>query len=191
MHEVKEIYKEILMRQSVALKFHSDMKNLFDFLNLRKWKRKHEYQMFKEGAEMSGLQRYFINHHGYLIHEGNVPDTHYIPNELYNVHRLEVTDAQRKQATRQAFRAYCDWERDTKDFLQKQFAKLGRLEKTADQNKINELIKDVDMELKEVEREYISVFSDDQWHTVIEPSYQEAGHDHYDKMTKEIGINIC
>lgn len=191
MHELKEIYKDILARQTIAIEFHNQMKDLFDFLGLRKWKRWHEYQMLSEAAEKTGLQRYFINHHNYILKPVMAPDMHYISSELYETDRLRITDSMRKKATRDAFNAWCNWEIETKEFLQKQFAKLGRLEKTADQNKVNELIKAVDQELKELQREYISVMSEDQWHTVIEPSYQDKGHDEFAEKTKGIGIYIC
>lgn len=191
MYEVKEIYKEILMRQAIAIDFHEQMANLFDFLNLRKWKRWHEYQALKEFAEKRGIARYYENHHNRLAPRVYAVDSAYTPRELIDKDRLMVTDMERKKATRDAFIAWCEWEINTKEFLQKQFAKLGRLEKTADQNKINELIKAVDQELKELQREYISVMSDEQWHTVIEPEYQDKGHDKYAEETKNIGIYIC
>lgn len=191
MQEVREIYKEILMRQAIAVDFHEQMANLFDFLNLRKWKRWHEYQALSEFSEKRGVSRYYENRHRRIAPRVYAVDSNYIPKDIELKDRFAVTDADRKKATREAFVAWCSWEEATKDFLQKQFARLGRLEKTADQNKINELIKAVDQELKELEREYISVMSDEQWHTVIEPSFQDKGHDMYAEKTKNIGIYIC
>ena len=47
----KDVYALINNRQTVALMFHDEMADLFDFLGLRGFKRMHEYQYMAESVE--------------------------------------------------------------------------------------------------------------------------------------------
>lgn len=186
----KEIYREIQTRQIIALMFHDSMADMFDFLGLKGFKRMHEYQYLAESLEHRALKRYYINHHGMLISEGDIDDVEVIPYDWYQYTRMDVTPAVRKQAIQKAMEQYRTWETDTKAFYEKCASYLLAWQKIADFNTVNDLIKDVDKELKQLERlciELSSVDYDDSYVAEI----QSTLHKKYKDKFKSLGDKLC
>lgn len=185
-----EVYKIVNARQITALMFHDDMADLFDFLGLRGFKRIHEYQYLAESAEHRALKRYYINHHGKLLPESNLAPVSVIPSDWVQYNRMDVTPAVRKQYTQRAMEQYLEWEAETKALYCKMAAYLMDWQKVADFDKINCLIKDVDTELKYLERLCLELKSVD-----YDPAYismlQDKYHEKYKEKCKEIGVSIC
>lgn len=186
----EEVYKIINARQITALMFHDEMADLFDFLGLRGFKRMHEYQYMVESAEHRALKRYYINHHGKLLPESTLTPVSVIPGDWVQYNRVDVTATVRKQYTQRAMDQYLDWEAETKTLYGKMAAYLMDWQKVADFDKVNCLIKDVDMELKYLERLYLELKSVD-----YDPAYtnmlQDKYHEKYKEKCKEIGVSIC
>lgn len=186
-----QIFQEISKRQITALMFHEEMADYFDFLGLHGFKRLHEYQHLTETVEHRAIKRYYINHHNMLLAE---KDGDYkvavIPADWYKYQRTEVTPQIRRQAVEKAFTMYADWETETKECYEdyaKSFIQMGAI---ADFDKINELVKDVDMELKYLHRmmlELKAIAFDE----IYIASMQHELHEKYDKKTQEIGVHIC
>lgn len=185
-----EVYKIIHARHVTALMLHDDMADLFDFLGLRGFKRMHEYQYLVESTEHRALKRYYINHHGKLLPESKLTPVSVIPEAWTQHTRMDVTPSVRKQAVHTAMEQYLDWEHETKAIYSKMAAYLMDWQKVADFNKVNDLIKDVDMELKYLERLCIELRSVD-----YDPAYvgmlQDKYHERYRKKCEEIGVSIC
>lgn len=188
--DCKEIYGAINTRQITALMFHDEMADLFDFLGLRGFKRMHEYQYLVESAEHRALKRYYLNHHGMLLPDEEIDSIDVIPDEWYQYNRMDVTPAVRKQAVQRAMEQYRTWESDTKTLYEKCAAHLMAWQKVADFNKVNDLIKDVDTELKYLERLCIELKAVDYDCSFIE-ILQDKYHEKYKEKSKDIGINLC
>ena len=185
-----EVFNEISRRMIKGVMFHAQMADYFDFLNLHGLKRWSEYQFLSESAELRGLHRYAINHLGKLINDGDVSGTEYIPSSWYSSTRQQVDSSTRKQAVKEALEKWYNWEKETKEFYERQFKILTDNYKIASANKVNSIICDVDQELKKVCRkllEYKAVDYDMDY-IMFE---QDAMHNHYEEATKEIGIKIC
>lgn len=188
--DCSEAYKIISTRQVIALMFHDDMADLFDFLGLRGFKRMHEYQYLTESAEHRALKRYYINHHGKLLPEASLTPVSVIPSDWVQYNRMDVTPAVRKQYTQRAMEQYLEWEMETKALYSKMAVYLMDWQKMADFNKVNELVCDVDTELKYLERLCLELKSVD-----YDPAYvlmlQEKYHEMYEEKSKKIGVSIC
>ena len=185
-----DIFNEISRRITKGVMFHAQMADYLDYLNLHGFKRWHEYQFFSESAELRGVHRYVLNHCNRLIDDGEVTATRCIPISWLNNTRLQVDTSTRKQAIKEALEKWYQWETETKEFLEKQFKKLTENSKIADANKVNELIKDVDQELKCVTRKMLEYKAVDYDMTYI-MFQQDEMHEHFREKEKEIGINIC
>lgn len=188
--DCKDIYTTVNARQVTALMFHDEMADLFDFLGLRGFKRMHEYQYFAESAEHRATKRYYVNHHGMLLCESHIESIDVVPSDWYQYNRMDVTCAVRRQAVQKAMEQYREWESGTKALYSKCACYLMNWGKVADFNKINDLLCDVDMELKYLERlilELKSVDYDDAYIGVM----QDKLHEKYKEKTKEIGVDIC
>lgn len=186
----REIFQFINMRQISALMFHDQMADTYDFLGLMGFKRLHEYQYFAESAEHRGLKRYFINHHNKLLNTGKIEATNIVPEGWEKYDRFDVTSSIRKQYVEKSFEMYESWESDTKEIYEYCAKSLLDMGHIADFVKIKELICDVDMELKTLDRMLIELKSVD-FNDVYIATIQDELHECYDKKTKEIGISIC
>lgn len=186
----REIFQFINVRQIAALMFHDQMADTYDFLGLMGFKRLHEYQYFIESAEHRGLKRYFINHHNKLLNTGKIDAANVIPEGWGKYDRFDVTPAVRKQHITKSFEMYESWESDTKEIYEYCAKSLLDMGHIADFVKVKELVCDVDMELKTLDRMLIKLKSVD-FDDVYIVTIQDELHECYDKKTKEIGINIC
>lgn len=173
-----DIYKEINTRMSAALTFHDQMADLYDFLGLNGFKRMHEYRHLSETAEKRGLKRYYINHHNKLLPTIPTLDLDIIPLEWAQYKRQDVSSQVRKQAVEKSFLMYRKWEHETKECYEnyaKAFLEKGKI---ADFTKISELVCDVDMELKKIDR-IILCLSASSYDEVYILSIQEELHEKY------------
>lgn len=188
--DCKDVFSVINTRQITALMFHDEMADLFDFLCLRGFKRMHEYQYLAESAEHRTLKRYYLNHHGMLLPDEEIDPVDVIPDDWYQYTRMDVTPAVRKQAVQKALEQYKEWECGTKALYEKCAAYLMAWQKISDFNKVNELVKDVDMELKYLERLCIELKAVEYDCAYIE-MLQDKYHEEYKEKSKNIGVDIC
>lgn len=188
--DCREVFNVINTRQIIALMFHDEMADLFDFLGLRGFKRMHEYQYLAESAKHRALKRYYLNHHGMLLPGEELDSVDVIPDDWYQYNRMDVTPSIRKQSVQKALEQYLDWERGTKELYEKCASYLIAWKKIADFNKVNELVKDVDMELKYLERLCIELKAVD-YDTAYIEILQDKYHEKYAKKCESIGVCIC
>ena len=186
----KDVYLMINTHQIVALMFHDEMADLFDFLGLRGFKQMHEYQYMSESAEHRKLKKYYLNHHGMLLPNEEIHSVDVIPDDWYQYDRTEVTPSVRKQSVQKAMEQYKEWETGTKELYQKCASYLLNWRNIADFNQVNSLICDVDTELKYLERLCIELQAVEYDISYIE-SIQDSYHDKYKRKTKEVGLNFC
>lgn len=186
----EDIYKAIRDRQVSALMFHSQMADLFDFLGLMGFKRMHEYRYFSESAEGRGISRYYLNHHNKLLVGGHPQGPKVIPQEWGQYTRFDVTPQVRKQAVEKAFNEYQDWEMETKEMYSWYSKALADKGLIADSLKVGELVKDVDRELKTLNRLLLKLKAIS-FDAVGVMDMQEELHEHYRGKTRSLGVDIC
>ena len=140
---------------------------------------------------MRGIHRYAINHCYKLINGSLITIPNIIPQGWKSATKFEVTREIRKKAVKDAFQEWLDWETETKKFYESQFRTLTDNAKIADANKVNELIDDVDKELKYVSREILEFESVD-WSNEYIAYQQDSLHKEYsEKMKDEIKVEMC
>lgn len=179
-----EIYNEINSRQIVALMFHRQMADYFDFLGLRGYKRLHEYQYLCESKENLSLSRYYINHHGKILSDNVRGEVKMIPATWVNANRISVGKSTKQKAVEDGFNAYHSWETETKAVYEKYAAKLRESGYESDAIFVDRFVEDVDKELKNVEHIVIDLISTGYDMIYIVESQKEL-HDKYKKMVKE------
>lgn len=182
----EDLYMAIRDRQITALMFHSQMADLFDFLGLKGFKRLHEYQYLSESMEYRKLCRYYINHNNKLLVGGHPGSPKVIPEDWGQYTRFDVTPQVRKQAVEKAFMDYRDWESGTKDLYSQCSIALMDLGYVADSTMICGMVKDVDLELKTLDRIFLRLRA-----VTFDPietmDMQDELHEHYKEKIKDIG----
>lgn len=184
-----EIFNQINERQLKALMFHNQMADYFDFLGLNGFKRMHEYQYFAENVAMRGVHRYVLNHTNQLLTTSTIVPDRVIPASWLNYCRFDVDTSTRKSAVKESFQKYYDWEYATLHFYEQKFKELSELGCIAHTNKVMELIKDVDLELKHISRCIIKYKAVD-WDMTLIETEQDCIHEYYREKTKELGVDI-
>lgn len=184
----EEIFSEIKRRQIAALMFHEQMADYFDFLSLQGYKRLHEYQYFTESAEFRHISRYFINHHGKLLLEGFEGEINPIPAAWLTANRMAVGKSTKQKAVEDGFNMYREWESGTKATYERYASRLRELGHEADVIFVDELVEDVDHELKCLDRIILDLISTGYDMVYIVES-QKAIHDKYKKKLKEVDLN--
>lgn len=186
------IFNEIVKHQIEGLMFHIDCANVFDFLGMCGFKREQEYHALSEFIEMRGVERYVINHISYIPNgNGANRPASIIPDSWYNANRCQVGDADRKGKIKEIYSKWREWETETKLFYQHKYQELVELGAIASANKVNCLIKNVDKELKCVEREYIE-YNAVTWDMVYIMEKQDKIHDIYEEKTRNnLKIEMC
>jgi len=185
----EDIFRAIHDHQITALMFHSQMADLFDFLGLMGFKRMHEYQYFSESIEHRGLCRYYINHHNKLLVGGQPQEPEVLPTEWGQYTRFDVTPQVRRQTVEKAFKEYQEGESNTKKLYSQYVIALIDLGYVADSNRICNLVSDVDIELKYLDRLYLKLKAIS-FDAVGVMDMQEELHEYYREKTKSLGIDI-
>lgn len=156
---VEEIFSEINARQIAALMFHRQMADYFDFLSLHGYKRMHEYQYFSESKENRKISRYYINHHGKLLDDKFDGKINVIPAAWMTANRMSVGKGTKQKAVEDGFNEYRAWELETKECYEHYAKHLREIGAEADALKIDCLVKDVDHELKMLDRIILDLIS--------------------------------
>lgn len=186
-----EVFNEISNRMISGICFHEQMADYFDFLNLHGLKRWHENQFIMESGMLRGLHRYVINHCNRLIDDGEIKMVKHIPSSWYGATRMNVDASTKRQAIRDALDKWYALEIETKQLFENNFKRLTDNNKIADANKVNELIKAVDMELKQVCRKVLEYKSIDYDLTYIEYQQPEMHSKYEQELKNGYSIEMC
>ena len=158
---VEEIFKRLSSHMIEGVMLHDQMADYYDFLNLRGYKRCHEYHAHKEMCDMRCLHRYFINHFNRLIEEDTIPNPNIIPSSWYRYTRQEVDANTKRQAVKQGIEKWVAWETETKDLYQQMYRELMDIGEVAAAEKVSCFICSVDKELKWAQRKHINLVAAD------------------------------
>lgn len=188
--EVQEIFDALAEHMIKGMMIHENLANYYDFLGLQGYKRCHEYHFMKETCEYRGLCRYYINHYDKLIKEPRFEAPEVIPMTWYAHIRQDVDMATKQKAVKDGLRMWQDWETHTKELYEQMGKELFDMGELAAYNKVNELICNVDKELKKVDRYVLNKEANNyDMASIVEE--QKRKHHKYREMAKHIGVYIC
>lgn len=146
-----DIFRDIVKHQILALMFHDQMRDLYDFLNLSGFRAWHEHQYINESKEFLCTKSYFMKTHNKLL---DISDTGQpkiaIPENWYKYNRFDVTSQLLRQYTEISLNEYKVWEEDTKRIYEEYSKALFTMGYIADSEKIQQLIRGVSQELNEI-----------------------------------------
>lgn len=182
---VESIFSEINARMIAALMFHDQMVDYFDFLGMKGYKRLHEYQYFSESLERKKLNQYYINHHNKLIPDIYTGQVAMIPENWQTANRISVGKSTKQKGIEDGFNQYHEWESETKSLYEHYSVKLREMGAVADAIMVENLVEDVDKELKKLERIIVDLISSGYDMVYITESQQRI-HDKYKAKMYEI-----
>lgn len=184
-----EILSEIHTHQIKGVMLHDELATVYDFMALRGYKRMHEYHALAEFVNARSTSRYAVNHLNQMLLDGNPTIAKITPTSWKSATRFDVGESDRKTYVKELFKKWRAWEQETKAFYQTKFKDLMSLGAVSCANKVNELIKDVDCELKILEREYL-VISTPGFDMLFIAERQDEIHEEYEAKEKELGVEF-
>ena len=187
---VDEIFSKIDSHIINGIMLHDSLAEYYDFLDLHGFKRCHEYHAIKEFCSHRTLVRYYVNHYCKLLKSEHGDSPKIVPNNWYNYSRSQIDSNTKKRAIRDGFAKWKEWETLTKKTYESAYCDLCELKEIAAACKIKNLISDVDMELKYVDRKHVLLESIDYDLPTI-TLMQDELHEKYADKTKSIGVTIC
>lgn len=154
---VEEIFTELKAHMLEGMVFHDQMARYYDFLNLKGYKRCHEYRYFEETLGYRRLCRYFMNHYHTFIPYAEMKDPKAIPDNWYRYTRQEVDNGTKRSAIKTGIEKWVSWEKETKHLYQEMYHELMNIGEVAAAQKIGCYVCDVDCELKHAERKHLDL----------------------------------
>ena len=153
---IEEVYEKLSAHMITGMMIHEHFANYYDFLNLKGYKKCHEYRYLDETLQYRKLCRYYLNHHDKLICESKLENPEIIPKSWYNYRRRDADTAIKIGAIKDGLAKWIEWETDTKKLYSEMYKILLDHGCVADSIFVSEMIKEVDDELKLATDEMIS-----------------------------------
>jgi hypothetical protein len=181
-----EILSKISTLKIENLMKHEEWSDIMDFLGCKGLKRECEYHYLDESISLRKLHRWAINHLNEIIYDKDVTIPHIVPSSWEGHSRIEVDVNTRKRYIKQMFIDWRDWERDTLDKLSSYYKEMEDIH-CLSAYYILEMMEDVSMELKYLERQMLEYDATD-WNMVYIMSKQEELHDCYKRKIKDLEL---
>ena len=157
---VEDIFAEISEHMLKGLMFHEEMANYFAFLCLEGYSDCHEHRYKDESKSYRKVTNYYITHYNQLIPKrGKLDAPQIIPITWYGHDRKDVDANIKRNAIREAFQSWVDWEKETKKLYESKRTELCEMKEVAAALFIDHFIKDVDYELKDAETEMLNLMA--------------------------------
>lgn len=187
-----DILNKVINSKLTGVMLHDDMQQIFDFLNLRGYKREQEYRTLDEMAEYKGLCRYMINVNNVFPNKEKSERIE-IKNlsALKTVYRNEIKAEQKQRIIKELFELWREWEKETIEELEIYTTKLAQINKNKDAKVTRKLLEDTVKELKYLERQIIEL-EDVNYELHHIYCLQNEIHEKFKEKTEnEIKINFC
>lgn len=149
---VSEIFAKLNSHMIEGIMLHDQFASYYDFLNLVGYKRCHKYHALHEMKARRKTLEYYTSHFGKPVEDIKATDPKVIPANWYAHTRRDADAGTKRKAVKEGFMKWNEWEKNTKDLYQRAYKELMETGEIAAALFIGKLIKDVDCELKEVEK---------------------------------------
>ncbi len=148
----EELYAIISARQIVAVMFHSDLFEMFNFLALDKFACEQKQQCKEEFMGHLKFVEHYNKYYNKLMNDNNqaYARVDILPSEWSKYTRSDVTPQVRKKAITEAFTKWLDWEKETCEILSGIAYEFLKQQNVVDYEFIKCYIKDVKKEIQEI-----------------------------------------
>ena len=184
-----ELYAMMSERMLVALMFHNDMSDYFNFLGLHGFECIHEYQYHEESISRRHLKREYLDIHNKIIKEHFEPEyfEDVIPTDWSKYTRMDIDKSVIPKFVKSSIEKYKDWEEETKEMYETAYCVAISKGYVVDADIIKDYISCVQSELKKIYRLYEELNC-----VGFDPVYivemQKEIHDCYKEKMKKIKI---
>jgi hypothetical protein len=149
---LKEIYTALANRMVGAIMIHSQLVQIFAFVDLLPDMRKQESQLQEETHDYSELNKYYIQHHHNILIADNPPQIDILNLGLLKKSSDELSTEDKMYLIKYGMKEWIEWERKSKVIYEDSYRELLDISEVASADFVSRFVRDVDLELKEAEK---------------------------------------
>lgn len=149
---VHEIYTALGNRMVGAMMIHSQLVQIFAFVDLLPDMRKQESQLQDETYGYSELCKYYIQHHHNILVADDVPQIDILNIPLFKKTTEELTSEDKSRLIQYGMNEWINWEKQSKILYEDSYRNLVEISEVASAEFIMRFVRNVDLELRDAER---------------------------------------
>lgn len=187
--ELQQLYSDLINRMKQGVEMHEQLADYYSFLNLPGYQKCHEYQMLCELLTYRKAKDMYMKEYNQLIQPatmmsnngmGNMNNNNnnstnnnsnmnsmnnnynynqVIPQNWYKYTRYDVDTSTKRNAVRDGFKRWIDYEKETKDFLTQMGQRLEAQNEREAARKLDHLIEHVEKEIQTAENKMMDLES--------------------------------
>lgn len=151
---VHEIYTTLANRMIGAIMIHTQLAQLFTFIDLMPDARKQESQLQDETHGYSELNKYYSQHHHLVLFADNPPQIDILSLNVFKKSNDELTSEDKVGLIQHGLQEWIEWERKSKVIYEDAYRELIDLSEVASAEFVMRYVRDVDQELNDAEKLY-------------------------------------
>ena len=152
---IEEIFSKLLTHMATGLIFHNQSANAYAFLKLNGYWKNQEGHYFEESKNYREFQNFILSHYNKIIQEEKVENLEVIPSNWYKHLSEDVDTNTKREAVRDLFKKWINWETETTELLKESYNELRKLNELYAAEKVLELLKETTDELMAAKNEMI------------------------------------
>lgn len=149
-----EIFKKLSNRMVGAMMIHTQLTELFMFIDLTADAKRQKKQLHEESDGLLNLEKYVAQHHGVLITANNPPQVDILNLNILKKPNLELSPDDKKSLIQYGMNEWINWEKDSKVLYEDSYRNLLEISEIATADFVLRYVKDVDKELRDAELLY-------------------------------------
>lgn len=183
--EVQMLYSELINRMKQGVEMHEQLADYYAFLNLPGYQKCHEYQMLCELLTYRKAKDMYLKEYNKLVQPSfaingamtnmtnnggnntmmtnNGQNRNYaaevIPQNWYNHTRYDVDASTKRNAVKDGFKKWIDYEKETKQYLTQMAQRLEQMDEREAAKKLEHLIEHVEKEIMTAEDKIMNLES--------------------------------
>lgn len=149
-----EIFKKLSNRMVGAMMVHTQLTELFNFIDLEPDAKRQKKQLHDESDGLLKLEKYAAQHHHILITSDNPPQVDILNLGMLKQSSDQLSPENRAYLIRYAMKEWIEWEKESKIMYEDAYRNFVDMSEIAAADFVLQYVRDVDKELKDAELLY-------------------------------------
>lgn len=148
---VHEIFTSLNNRMIGAVMIHTQLNQIFTFVDLLPDARRQEQQLLEEMHGMVELNKYYLQHHHALLISDNPPQIDILHSNSLKKPNDELSPKDKMHIIQYGMREWIEWEQGSKVVYEDAYKNLMEISEVASADFVLRYVNDVNRELKDAE----------------------------------------
>ena len=149
-----EIFKKLSNRMVGAMMIHTQLTELFNFIDLETDAKRQKKQLHEESDGLLKLEKYAAQHHHILITSDNPPQVDILNLNILKQPNDKLSPDNKIYLIQYAMKEWIEWEKESKIIYEDAYRNLVDMSEIAAADFVLQYVKDVDKELRDAELLY-------------------------------------